>query len=208
MPIYCDNREPVEILERLKYKHLAVEVKYLESGDYVFGEVGIERKTISDLIDSIYDKRLWSQLDTLRRTYKIPILLIEGWGGLEKLDKFTQGVLTTLLLFWKQSIIFSYDWRETSKWVEVLFLKHGIGKSNRTPPAVVKKHKNIKDIRLEMLQCIQGIGPVTAKKILEAVPDVFSALHDSIDLNKLLKSIKGLNKESCSLLVKVKSRDS
>jgi len=203
MPLYVDYRELAEIVQELRQHQLAVEVMYLESGDYAFGEVGIERKTMSDLINSVTDRRLWKQLDTLRRTYAIPILLLEGWGSYSTLDKFTQGVITTLLLFWKQSIIISHDWLESAKWIEGLFLKYGVGKSNREPPAVVKKPKTIRDTKLEMLQCIQGVGPVTAKKILDAVPNIFL---NNINL-EVLKHIKNVSEKSYSLLCNVLSSE-
>ena len=195
MPIYCDSRKEDNIIRELKHKHLAIDVRLLESADYCFGDVGIERKTVSDLYNSAMSKRLWTQLDTLRKTYKIPILIIENFQSFRQLDKVTQGIITTLILFWKQQIIFSFDYLETSKWIEALFLKYGVGKSNREPPAAVKKQKSIKNIKLEALQCVKGIGVVKAKLILEKNPKIFSMKPYKLDL-----TIKGLNKRSKLLL--------
>ena len=52
MPIYVDNRGSGEknlaaYLEGMRYP---VEVRHLDSGDIQFDDVGIERKTVSDLI--------------------------------------------------------------------------------------------------------------------------------------------------------------
>jgi len=195
MPIFCDSRKEDNIIRELKHKHLAIDVRLLESADYCFGDVGIERKTVSDLYNSAMSKRLWTQLDTLRKTYKIPILIIEDFQSFRQLDKVTQGIITTLILFWKQQIIFSFDYLESSKWIEALFLKYGVGKSNREPPAAVKKQKTIKSIKLEALQCVKGIGVVKAKLILEKNPKIFSMKPYKLDL-----TIKGLNKRSKLLL--------
>ena len=195
MPIYCDSRKEDNIIRELKHKHLAIDVRLLESADYCFGDVGIERKTVSDLYNSAMSKRLWTQLETLRKTYKIPILIIEDFQSFRQLDKVTQGIITTLILFWKQQIIFSFDYLESSKWIEALFLKYGVGKSNREPPAAVKKQRTIKSIKLEALQCVKGIGVVKAKLILEKNPKIFSMKPYKLDL-----AIKGLNKRSKLLL--------
>jgi len=195
MPIFCDSRKEDNIIRELKHKHLAIDVRLLESADYCFGDVGIERKTVSDLYNSAMSKRLWTQLGTLRKTYKIPILIIENFQSFRQLDKVTQGIITTLILFWKQQIIFSFDYLESSKWIEALFLKYGVGKSNREPPAAVKKQKTIKSIKLEALQCVKGIGVVKAKLILEKNPKIFSMKPYKLDL-----AVKGLNKRSKLLL--------
>ena len=207
MPIFIDDREPKDIIIELKRRHLAVEIRHLESSDYCFGEVGIERKTIGDLYSSAMDRRLWAQLDTLRRTYKIPIILIEDYHSFKQLDKITQGILTTLVLFWKQQVIFTFGWLETAKWLEALFLKYGAGKSGREPPAAVRKYKTTKEITLEMLQCVAGIGPTTARRILEAIPNIFgfSAGCDIITVRDKLKSIKGLNRNALERLMQIKS---
>jgi len=195
MPIFCDSRKEDNIIRELKHKHLAIDVRLLESADYCFGDVGIERKTVSDLYNSAMSKRLWTQLGTLRKTYKIPILIIENFQSFRQLDKVTQGIITTLILFWKQQIIFSFDYLESSKWIEALFLKYGVGKSNREPPAAVKKQRTIKSIKLEALQCVKGIGVVKAKLILEKNPKIFSMKPYKLDL-----AVKGLNKRSKLLL--------
>ena len=78
-----DSNEPRSIREQLINKGWSQD--RLKSGDYAFfsstgQSVGIERKTISDLIGSIQD-RLPNQFFNLIEDYEIPILLIEGnWG--------------------------------------------------------------------------------------------------------------------------------
>ncbi|MGB9855826.1 MAG: ERCC4 domain-containing protein [Caldisericum exile] len=198
MPIYVDDREQFELIQLLKHRKLAVEVRRLECGDIVFGDVCIERKTLTDLINSVFDKRLWNQLDIMHKTFKIPLLLIENWTGITKQDKLTTGVLSTLILNWKQPIIFSYDIYETSKWIEVLFLKYGISKSNREPPAAVKKQHNIEDIKLEMLQVFPRVGPMTAKRILKEIPYIFTKPIEKQHLN-----IRGLSDYTKELIWKV-----
>jgi len=94
MPIFIDSRGSGEadLAKLLKEMHLAVEVRHIDSGDIVFGEVGIERKTLNDLTNSIYgaNRHFWEQIKVLKNTYKNPFILIEGL--IDWKDKFVAGV--------------------------------------------------------------------------------------------------------------------
>lgn len=198
-----DHREPEEIIRALRRQNLAVEVHHNESGDYVFGEVSIERKTISDLIGSVCSKnhRLWDQLGTMKDTYQQPMLLIEGMVNWK--DPYLSGILTTVLLFWKYQTIFTLGMEETALAVGHLFTKQGIGRSGRIPPAAVKKHSTPKEILWEMLQCVEGVGPKTAKKILDVIPLDDWADLDIFRLDEELKQVHGLPSRSRKLMTQV-----
>ena len=50
----------------------------LEVGDYVLSPlICVERKSIADLFQSFASGRLYNQVETMIRYYKIPVLLIE-----------------------------------------------------------------------------------------------------------------------------------
>ena len=55
-----------------------VELKRLDIGDYVIGDFAIERKTVEDLFGSVFDGRLWTQLERLKNTYPHTCVIIEG----------------------------------------------------------------------------------------------------------------------------------
>ena len=78
--IVVDEREKKSgIPDLLKGLGINLEMKVLPVGDYIVGpETIIERKTISDLVSSIFDGRLFDQCDRLKEHYQFPILLIEG----------------------------------------------------------------------------------------------------------------------------------
>ena len=90
--VLVDDREPVVISNRIANFGLQVGIAHLDSGDYAMYphglSVGIERKTISNLLGSISTKQLVSQAHKLVATYDIPILLREGaWRcNAEKLE--------------------------------------------------------------------------------------------------------------------------
>lgn len=82
VPILVDDREPKYLADRLAQLGLAVGVSRLKFGDYAFWphglSVGIERKTISDLLGSMSDKRIVAQAHGMVEGYDLAILLREG----------------------------------------------------------------------------------------------------------------------------------
>jgi len=203
--IWVDNRGSGEadLAKLLKEMHLAVEVRHIDSGDIVFGDVGIERKTLNDLTNSIYgiNKHFWEQIKVLKNTYKNPFILIEGL--IDWKDKFIAGVVFSIILGWKISIINTYNLQDSAYAIRSLFIKYGPSKSKDYPPAAVRKAVTPEKIRWMMLQCVRGIGPKTSKRILKEIPDIFSALYNPSDLKDYLKKVKGLNKRSKELLIQV-----
>jgi ERCC4-type nuclease len=139
----------------------------------------------------------------MKRTYQQPILLIEGL--IDFRDRLLMGILTTVILFWKYQTVFSDSKQETAIWIERLFTKYGVGKTGRIPPAAVIRMATPKQIRWAMLQCIKGIGPKTASKILEEIPELFCKEYCYHILKPKLKRVKGLKKESLELLIKIKT---
>jgi ERCC4-type nuclease len=227
--LYIDQREmrsavPHEINNLLSKSDITV--KQLKSSDYCFGDVGIERKTTStvarvirikgkyktiiksDLISSLYDRRLWVQLKTLRDTYKYPFLLLEG--QIDWSDSVVAGALNAILLHTNIKLIFTTCEKQTGTQIVKMYQKYGSQQSSSAPPPVVIRATTVKDCRWAMLQCIRGIGPNGAKKIMEAIPQLFIRFQDTdpnlapkLTIKEDLDKIKGLNKEAKEILVKV-----
>ena len=78
--IVVDEREKKSgIPDILKGIGINLEIKTLPVGDYIVApETVVERKTISDLVSSVFDGRLFDQCSRLKEHYQFPILLIEG----------------------------------------------------------------------------------------------------------------------------------
>jgi ERCC4-type nuclease len=56
-----------------------LDVETLEVGDYILSDrVAVEAKTADDFAQSIIDRRLFTQLSTLKENFAIPLLLITG----------------------------------------------------------------------------------------------------------------------------------
>ena len=91
--VIVDSREPKFIGEQLKSFGLTVAEDTLVAGDFCFFphglKVGIERKTTSDLLNSLRDNRMVSQAHKMIATYDVALLLIEG-----RYDRAPNGIVT------------------------------------------------------------------------------------------------------------------
>jgi len=201
-----DNRGSGEadLAKLLKEMQLAVEVIHIDSGDIVFGDVGIERKTTNDLVNSVMGKNrhFWEQLDVLKNTYKKPFVLLEG--QLNYKDAWVSGVFFSIIYGWGIPIIPTFNLQDSALAIKRLFIKYGSGKSKSYPPSAVRKADTPEKIRWMMLQCIKGIGPKAATKIIKEInPFVYIERFTDIILEERLKKVKGLNKRSKELLIQV-----
>src|SRR3990172_3370117 len=76
--LVVEANEPRAIHDRLvELGGSAVRGK-ITPGDYVCGEIGIERKTLQDFFASLIRKRLFEQLRRLREAYPVALLILEG----------------------------------------------------------------------------------------------------------------------------------
>ena len=202
MPIFVDTRGDGEkdiarILGTLRYP---VELRHIESGDYVFDNVGIERKTIQDLVGSVTGKEkghnLWQQLAVLKDTYKKPLLLVEGFIDWD--DRMVSSIIIGVTEGFGIPYINSVTRQQSAKIIGRIFDKYGVAKTKGLPPCAVKKGYTPQQIRWMMLQTIPKLGVVVAKKVLDANPHIFADTSKTYNLN-----ISGLNKEAKDLLLKV-----
>jgi len=150
---------------------IQIEIKELKVADYIVNEVAIERKTVSDFISSMINKRLLSQLEDIKQ-YKNPLLLIEGIEEQDLYDDEPSGVnpnairgfLLSILLKHKIPIIFTKNYKDTAKFIQVIAKKQKPTEMSLKPP---KKSLNKKEQIQYLLEGFPGIGPKTAKKLLK-----------------------------------------
>lgn len=170
-----------------------IEFTRLKVADYLVKGVAIERKTISDFIGSIKNKRLLRQLEELQQ-YEKKLLIIEGIYE-QELYTDTQeregmnanairGFLLSVLLSFKVPIIFTKDYQDTAKFIDVLSRK----KNTRDVGLNVNKKTLNNDERSQfILEGFPGVGPKTAKKLLTEFKTIKKIINASEEeLGKIL----------------------
>jgi len=171
LKIIADHREKNSlVISELIENHAKVELKNLPVADFIVKDTAIERKTISDFLGSMINKRLIRQLEEIQQ-YKNRLLIIEGINEQELYNEHNEGIhpnavrgfLLDILLKYKVPIIFTKDYEDTAKFLIVLAKKQKKEISIRAN----KKSMNKKEQLQYILEGFPGIGPKTAKKLLK-----------------------------------------
>ena len=80
--LVIDSREKSQLTALVqtyaKRLNIPTNKEWIEIGDYVIGDVCFEAKSAQDFIMSIFDGRLWTQLDNMDRVYETNIVIIYG----------------------------------------------------------------------------------------------------------------------------------
>jgi len=174
-----------------------VEFKELKIGDYIAGDVIIERKTISDFISSMLNKRIFTQIEDLKQ-FESKLLIIEGIEERELYNDNSEGgvnanairgFLLSITLKHKIPIIFTKNSEDTAKYLFILLNK----KENEMSLNAKKKARNKKEQIQFILEGFPGIGPKTAKKLLKE----FGTLQNVINADmEQVKKIIGKKADS------------
>ena len=187
-----DSNEP-EII-RSELIKLGWEQSRLNSADFAFftadnRPVGIERKTVSDLVSSLTG-RLPLQFYKQLEDYEINILLIEGHWGMQMNKIVIAGQIYNIT--WQQLWNFIRTWQDNGLTLEITIdTGHTIQRIQELYEYYQKPahtggldRKTTGDSRLIALQCA-GIGPKLAQAILERYHSLqFVANTDYVQLTK------------------------
>ncbi|HEB47312.1 MAG TPA: hypothetical protein ENI22_02480 [Candidatus Pacearchaeota archaeon] len=171
--VIIDYREKNSLIpSELKSLGLETELRELKVADYIIQGVAIERKTVSDFISSMKNRRLLKQLEELQQ-YQDKLLIVEG---IDEQDLYTdsgeimgmhpnsvRGFLLSILLKYKVPIIFTKNYQDTAKFLSVLSRK----KPREIPLNVNKKNLSKKERVQFIIEGFPGIGPKTAIKLLK-----------------------------------------
>ncbi len=169
--IIVDERERKSgIPDLLKAVGMGVEMKTLPIGDYIVApETIVERKSIKDLMASVFDGRLYDQCNRLKENFEHPIVLVEG--NVDEIEEITDnplvfyGALSRVTLEFKIPIIHTPSASHTAKLLVALCSK----KDGPSGPYLkkIKKSSNLETQQLSTLCSLPGIGEKFAVRMLE-----------------------------------------
>jgi Fanconi anemia group M protein len=170
--IIIDKHEKNSLLvSELINKNASIQLKHLKVADYLIGNIAIERKTVSDFISSMLNKRLMQQLIEIKQ-YPKTLLMIEG---IEEKELYSEdgginanairGMILSILLKFQVPIIFTKNYEDTAQFLLLLEKRQEQGEKEFSLVAR-KKASNLKEQQQIILEGFPGIGPKTAKKLL------------------------------------------
>ncbi|MBT3583201.1 DEAD/DEAH box helicase family protein, partial [Candidatus Woesearchaeota archaeon] len=121
--IFVDNRERGFIVEELHDLGAKLIYKNLEVGDFILSDdVCVERKIVSDFVNSLLDRRLFTQAIEIKRNFDKPLFILEG--SIDELFKVRnidpnaiRSAIISISLDYGIPIIFSDSPKETAKYL-------------------------------------------------------------------------------------------
>lgn len=196
--IVIDSRETAVLSHLSGLEDSNVTRKQLEVGDYVCSDrVGIERKTISDFLQSILDRRIFKQLCDLSEAYKNPLLIIEGNPEILFLERnihpnTIRGVLASIAIDHGIPIIWTRNPKETAN--QVFWIAKREQKREKKAPAIrcLKKRSSVTDMQRFLVAGLPHINSKLTERLLSKFKTpkrVFSAKEE-----QLIK-VEGIGKE-------------
>ncbi len=189
--IIIDYREKNSLVYvQLNKMGLETEFRELKVGDYIVEDIVIERKTVSDFISSMINRRLLKQLDELQQ-YPNKLLIIEGISEQELYteENFSvnpnaiRGFILSILLKHKIPIAYTKDSSDTAKFISVLSKKQGSEISLKAKKRNLGRKEQLEFI----IEGFPGIGPKKAKLLLEKFGSIQNViLAPTEELEKIL----------------------
>jgi DNA excision repair protein ERCC-4 len=196
--IVVDERERnSNIPELLKNAGAVIDFTQLEVGDYVVSsETAVERKTVRDLISSIYDGRLFLQCSDLVKHYQKPLLVVQG--NIAELAEAPEDVedtdtklhaermplaydaLITVATEFRIPIIHTPSAEQTAQLL-VTLVNRSLREGKATGPLLrkIKKENPTYIQQLSVLASLPGVGEKLAARMLKKFHTPIRALNAS-----------------------------
>ncbi|MFQ5910170.1 MAG: ERCC4 domain-containing protein [Thermoplasmata archaeon] len=185
-----DVHEPKSIAKHLESLSVPFVRKKITPGDYVVGEVGIERKTLGDFFNSMVRKRLFDQVIRLKSCYPTTVVIVEG----DVSDICTHrnpaafwGAFLAIVMDENVSILFSPDKLETARILRTIWRRQEKGHNSyglRHKPKML----TMEEKQMFLIQGFPSVGDTLSKSLLEMFGSVRSVMMaDKEDLVKVPK---------------------
>ena len=170
--VVADERERASgVPEELTKLNVRVYFSKLSVGDYVLSpEVAVERKSIPDLISSVYDSRIFIQASRIASAYAKPYLLIEGDS--KEVERLTRnlksyyGAIASVTLAYGLRVLFTANKTETAVAISELLrnvrarpVPHQM---SETPP----RSKSFSQQQAYLVSSLPGVGRKLAERLL------------------------------------------
>jgi len=196
--IVVDERERnSNIPQLLKNAGAVIDFTQLKVGDYVVSsETAVERKTVRDLISSIYDGRLFIQCSDLVKHYQKPLLVVQGNiaelaetpEDMEDTDikqhtermPLAYDALITVATEFRIPIIHTPSAEQTAQLL-VTLVSRSLREGKATGPLLrkIKKENPIYIQQLSVLASLPGVGEKLAARMLQKFHTPIRAINAS-----------------------------
>jgi Fanconi anemia group M protein len=202
--IYADSREgSSRVLRELEHLNVDIKVKSLAVADYQLSEdVAIERKTNTDFVSSIMDKRLHKQAKELVDNFKKPLMIIEGtelYSGYIHPNAI-RGAIASIAVDFGIPIIPTRSPEDTAAMINRIAIREQTTEKSEIQIRTEKKPLTTWEQQIYIIESLPNVGPVTARKLLEEFTSVKGVINASEDD---LKRVEGIGDKIAKRILRV-----
>ncbi|MEM3373761.1 MAG: DEAD/DEAH box helicase [Candidatus Woesearchaeota archaeon] len=183
--VYADFREKGSgVIKKLVDLGINVKLTTLEVADYVLSDrLCIEHKTIADFVDSLLDKRIFSQLKDMKK-YEKQVLIIEGEDDIFSLRNVhpnaIRGLISMICVDYSVPIIYTKNFEETAYMIAVM-AKREQENNNNGFTFHTSKPLTLKEQQEYIVSSFPGIGSILAKPLLDKFKTIKNIVNASED---------------------------
>ncbi len=174
LTIFVDPRETKSGVARfLERAGVELRLRNLGVGDYVLSDrVCIERKSTTDFLDSLINKRrnLLAQILRLRKEYEKPVLVLEGealYGQRNVHPNVVRAVIAAIALDLCVPIIQTRDEADTASLLYVIAKREQQPSKKEISPHGKKPAASLKEQQEYFISALSNIGLVTTRNLLQ-----------------------------------------
>lgn len=208
--IIVDEREKKSgIPDLLKAIGMKIELKTLPIGDYIVApETIVERKSIRDLLSSIFDGRLFDQCSRLKEHFQNPIILLEG--NVDEIEEIAEnplifyGALSSVVIDFKIPIIPTPSAFHTAK-----LLVSMTSRKDATKGPFLKKIRKSNDLQRQQLSSLcslPGVGEKTAIRMLAKFGSPLRVFSASLSELSKIEGLGGARAKKIKKMLESKSQ--
>jgi ERCC4-type nuclease len=189
MELIIDSREKSdfssEVIRKANRINILNKKEFLEVGDYVIGEACFEAKSAQDFLQSIMNRRIWTQVDNMDKNFNNNFVVI--YGNIDeattKVIKYIKTDSNTSRIQLKNKLALQFKgaigrlrldyginviWRDTIEDAaeELITLAKMIPVQRKIIAPTSLKRVSTGDVRVDMLTSIKGVSQNKAKELL------------------------------------------
>ncbi|MEK6959319.1 MAG: DEAD/DEAH box helicase [archaeon] len=205
--VFVDTREQASnVTKKLFDLNVKTIMKQLDIGDYILSkDVCVERKTISDFIESVIDGRLFKQMMDMKQNYSKPLVIVEG--NMQELYTIRNihrnsiiGALTSIALDYQVPVLNTKNDEETAEYLYVIAKREQITRDKEIRIRVGRKGLTIVEQQRFIVEGLPMVGPTMAKSLLEKFESVKNLMNAS---EKDLQLVDNMGKKKARMIQKV-----
>jgi len=203
--IVVDAREPELMLVLLERMGVDVERRLVTPGDYIVSqECGVERKTVGDFINSLFQGRLLEQMTRLKEAYPRPLLLLEGDIGVElegrRNPRAFWGALLKIELDLAIPTVVTMDMKQSADAIYTLARRLQKKVGERIPLRHKPKMLTEKDLQIFILAGLPNIGDELSHRLLSRFKTLRAVFNASA---KELTKVEGIGPMRAEKVAKI-----